>query len=622
ASSVSYSLLTNTHLYTTYTYNGTEYTDSNDKGDNAMELDVEAFTVVKEWNNELDDRDADSVNLIVTKDGKTYLDDVTVSKSSNPAWTSKTVYIACGYISTTTSGYTVKEVGHDYTVIEPEEYAYYWDLTAAVYHPMMIDGTAKMLILNDKATGTDGTDYYTINGHKYEVSTETSNVLTATNDRRSNLNLTKTVDVKNTPSDDMFEYTVTIGETDEDDIWFSAYDADGSIVYDLTVSSAVTAETGTLTESDVLTDISYADGYYTYKYNGTEYTVPAADDGTGSLYYTGYYYVAAGTEFTLEIAKDWNVRFINLPTGTEYSIEETSMPDYYSFVSVAAEASNAFSDTTIKDSDWYTIDSTNTDLITGTIIEANNCYTITYTNTFGAFYVYHSGVAEDGNLEVVKVPENNGTYDLTQNVTTGTLYGGYYLDYAGKGDYADDGVKGTTGEIYTGMNYTWSNPQTVIGTAITPTAGETYYIKEVPTYYLRNYYQINFMRSTGELKALYLISAVDDANYQEAGFILKSTDSQKAEVVKTMTFRNYSTNKSVTLKANTVFRSLGITGDGSENNLLDYYDTTANTNYFKVGSFTMLPYWKTPDGITVNGISTRTVTITSLTKSGITKSDS
>jgi hypothetical protein len=193
------------------------------------------------------------------------------------------------------------------------------------------------------------------------------------------------------------------------------------------------------------------------------------------------------------------------------------------------------------------------------------------------------------------------------------------MDYAGKGDYKDDGVKGTTGIAYTGMNeFEWTNPETKIGTDITPVAGETYYIKEVPTYYLRNYHQINYMKASGELKALYLISAVDDLNYNETGFTLKTDDNQEAMVVSQMTFKNYSTNKSVVLKANTVFKSIGITEAGE---YLTYFDAT-ESDYFKVGNFTVQPYWITPDGITVNGISTRTITISTLTKSGITKSDS
>ena len=117
--------------------------------------------------------------------------------------------------------------------------------------------------------------------------------------------------------------------------------------------------------------------------------------------------------------------------------------------------------------------------------------------------------------------------------------------------------------------------------------------------------------------ALYLITAVDDLNYKETGFVLTNGD-EKAKVVSTMTFKNYATNKSVTLKANTVFKSLEITQDGE---YLTYFDATGS-EYFAPGSFTVLPYWITPDGITINGISTRTIKITELKKKGISKTDS
>ena len=70
------------------------------------------------------------------------------------------------------------------------------------------------------------------------------------------------------------------------------------------------------------------------------------------------------------------------------------------------------------------------------------------------------------------------------------------------------------------------------------------------------------------------------------------------------------------LKPSTIFKNKGLAGDG----YLGYWDVTGSS-YYATGSFTILPYWVTPDTIKVDGISTRTVTITEMTKSGITKSD-
>lgn len=233
------------------------------------------------------------------------------------------------------------------------------------------------------------------------------------------------------------------------------------------------------------------------------------------------------------------------------------------------------------------------------------------------FYIYHSGVEGDGNLEKVQVPSEE-TYDLTKNLTPNTLYGGYYLDCAGKGTYADDGVKGTDGVIYTGMNYEWSDPVTTEpATAMTPVANETYYLKEVPTYYLRNYHQITFVKATGALTNLFLLSAIDDTNYKETGFVLQTEDGKEGTVVSSFSITN-SSGKTVILKANTVFKSLGINQEGE---YLSYW-SAKDSEYFAANTtFSIVPYWITADGVAVKGISARTITIGELTKAGISKSD-
>ncbi|MBR2726564.1 MAG: hypothetical protein IKD71_01560, partial [Solobacterium sp.] len=154
------------------------------------------------------------------------------------------------------------------------------------------------------------------------------------------------------------------------------------------------------------------------------------------------------------------------------------------------------------------------------------------------------------------------------------------------------------------------------GTAVQVCRAGIYYIKEVPTCYLRNYHQITYVKSSGALTGLYLLSAIDDTNYNETGFELRTNDGKPATVVQTFTITNSATGKSVTLKPTTIFKSIGLTGGG----YLGYWDATSS-DYFATGSFTVLPYWETPDEVEVNGISTRTVTISSMTKAGITKSD-
>lgn len=607
-----YYLKTNTHLNTSYSYNGQSYTETLNEGNNAMELAAEPISLKKIWpENMLDQygaaqyRDEDGnvqtatdIDLtIVRNDGTTdsegklvweeYLD-VNVGQANG--WKSGDIFISCGVMTVKDGTVEIKEAGFDYTITEPSGFSYYWDLIADVYHPMVINGTAALLVLDDTLTTVDNTNSFEINGHKYKKAPDHS-TLEGSNYRRSNLNLTKvvssgSVNVNSGLENEWFTYKVVVKDSNSSDgyVWFSAWDPSAGSVY-----------------------------------KGTDWIISGATAELDNNERTGYWYANNGATIEFKIKAGWNVRFLNLYHDTEYSFEEILEENSdYEFVKVEEKTQYPFFQEHTSD-DWFKIDTENKKKVTGTIIEPNNSYTVTYTNKCEAFFVYHSGVDGDGNLEVVKMPE--GTYDLTQNVTEGTLYGGYYLDYAGKGDYADDGKAGTTGVAYTGWNYNWSTPQTVDGTAMTPTVGETYYIKEVPEYYLRNYYQINYLKTSQELTGLYLISAIDDLNYTETGFTLtKSEDGvdKVADVSATITVKNTATGKSVTLKPNTVFKSVGITSDQS---YLTMFNATEDNNYFAVGTFSMKPYWITPDGVKVSGIKTRTITITEMTKSGISKTE-
>ncbi len=276
-----------------------------------------------------------------------------------------------------------------------------------------------------------------------------------------------------------------------------------------------------------------------------------------------------------------------------------------------------------------------------------------------------------------------GTLDITKLVNPDTLYGGYYMDYQGAhegntvsgtnlvkaaADYNNDYGTLTTADIQAlsnkqgvviddnsdtvGTPYhpdttaehvgywksadaftaslktpadTWYSNRGSKDTEVLQSGGKgtevkvaragIYYLKEVPTCYLQNYHQIIYHKTTKELQGLYLLTAIDDTNYNENGFTLKSSDGKTATVVKTFTIKNAS-GSSVVLKPTTIFKAKGLIGDG----YLGYWDVTGS-DYFTTGSFTILPYWETPDEIKVDGISTRTVTISAMTKSGITKTD-
>ena len=637
-----YTLKTNTSLSLSYDLYGETHNEGiTNYPRDKMPLPTEKISIQKIWPsleqmNKLDERPrfayidettgeteyAVSINLTLWRDNTKYLENLQVtgintsSDDEETVWKNNTleVYISCGNMEVTdnpngdgTGTVIVHERGHDYWLSEPESFSYYWDLVSDIYHPMVINGTMTMLAQvnaadvpngmskdnNIKYTDTtDNTVYYRFNNKVYKVTSETENTLHGTNYRRSNLNLKKTV-TSNGPKDGYFEFeaVVTAPDSTDDTIWFAA-------------SANPDAETPTYIMEDWV--ISGA--------------TKEMKDGSA----TGFWYANNGATIRFKIQDGWNVRFTNLYHGTTFSFKEIdNTTDDYDFVKVEASKVFPFMDTSIKDS-WYTIDTANKALITGTVVEPNNKYIVEYTNKYKYFFVYHSGADGDGNLEKRPMPEEGKTANIISNLTPNTLYGGYYLDYAGKGSYKDDGIAKNDGVAYNGWNYNWSytddEAQTVIATGITPVAGETYYIKEVPVYYLRNYHQIMYVNSEPyDLKGLYLISAIDDLNYQQTGFTLKSTDDQRAtSVVTDMIIQNAATGKSVTLKANTVFRTTGIKQAGE---YLTYYNATANKTYFTTGSFTVRPYWITPDGIKINGISTRTITIEKMTKPGVKKSD-
>lgn len=210
------------------------------------------------------------------------------------------------------------------------------------------------------------------------------------------------------------------------------------------------------------------------------------------------------------------------------------------------------------------------------------------------FQVYHTGVA-GGNIETIRMSSlKDGTYDLTQNLTANTLYGGYYLGY----DPDEEGA------AYNGTNATWSDPQTENGTAMHPEAGETYYVKEVPNKYLHPAtYIVYDTIDNNQIVQLYLITATDDQNYSYAGFDVTLNgitvgDNENFDNVVVNSLSDQVTVKKdgqnhQTLNAKTVFSDLDSGYLAISANKPEYI--VRNANYIEK------PYWVTCDGVKVTG---------------------
>ena len=579
----------------------------------------------KIWEDSLDESQraefAGTVTLYLMKDNDYYYrDPVThermgVTLTADSEWTETNyIYIAPGILVDENSPaydstkpqvewqgktYAILERGHEY-IFEESVDNHHYELINYIHHPMVMgsDGHGNPVV-KDVTFTKDGSG--NITGIESVVGLEDH--LSATNALKGGINISKkVVDVNDSEKEldvsDPFKMTVHIT------------DAEGNKLPDKTIK---------VDGADVTFNYDYR---IYYGKNNPLYATSGSEHRSDHIYGTG-------TSFEVQNVYVGDViRVVNIETGALFYVEENldSNSDY-DLVGVDYKIGEGTSDPSAAVA--YSADEkVNKNNQTWYPVKRNSASHVTVTNQCAPFYVYHSGVAGDGNLETVAVPKNNRTYDLTQNLTPNTLYGGYYLNYAGKGTYADNGVKGENGEVYTGMNRDWSakatgdQVQTVSGKAMKPTPRETYYIKEVPVYYLLNYYQLNYMKTDEQkLMSMYLISAIDDLNYRETGFTI-TQGNEKAKVASSVTFQNAATNKKVTLRANTVFKAKGIDGKGSDKDKLTYYDLTPNTTFFKAdSSFSVKPYWITPDGITVHGVSTREIKIETLTRKGVTKID-
>lgn len=307
----------------------------------------------------------------------------------------------------------------------------------------------------------------------------------------------------------------------------------------------------------------------------------------------------------------------NVDTAKKYSKEEDGIPynekvdipdiselnigseyDDYTFLGWA-KAPEGTTDTKFSENDlflkyengqYYAKNETGSWVVVENVgADENQPYEELYAVWSSVFYVYHSGV-DGGNLETIEINKTNlpnGTYDLTQNLTADTIYGGYYLDQS----------LNESSPKYDGVNYTWSNPETSNGTQLVPKAKETYYIKEVPTTYLKPYYQYTYTKGTLKINNLYMMSAIDDLNYNETGFEIISTD-HDANVYTSFTVKVSNGTYSTTFTPAKMFGG-GLSG----------YVTAADTSdVLSNSSMIVKPYWVTPDGIKAYGAVERTIT--------------
>ncbi len=449
----SYTLLTNTTATITFTDSRTddgEMSSTYDNPDPVATATSDLVTVAKEWENGIDDREPEPIELFVTRDGE-IASTITLPTSSD-AW-SDTRFISVGIMTRDGNHIDMKTTGHDYTIIESENMSYYWEIDVPTVHPMMINNVLYNLYLLDDSEVPqavkdmlsdyadedgfyceyDSKEYYYIKDYGYYiVSGDTGVLLTAINNRRSVLDIQKELTGSDANMDELFDFEVTLVTPDGDDVWFSIAIGDEpiSVFYhdpitdtdvelveggvtnaNSTQTNLVKAQIRTSKTSDSkFVVISETGTTLVYSYDGGDPTTvdlisktTEVIDGvevTTYTYYTRYYSAPSGTAIKIKLKDGWNLRFINLLTGTTYEIKEDESTLDEGYIYVSSNGERVYSeknDNNEVEEKTETIENESSTKATfkGTIGEANSDYIITYNNEYVITHVDGTKVWSD-----------------------------------------------------------------------------------------------------------------------------------------------------------------------------------------------------------------------------------
>ncbi len=248
------------------------------------------------------------------------------------------------------------------------------------------------------------------------------------------------------------------------------------------------------------------------------------------------------------------------------------------------------------------------------------------------FYVVTSHDAVKTAYKVSDYSASN-PFNMMDAVAKGYRYGGYYKQYItfDQNSAVVMGTKNGTAvkdmEVYTAANlkaadeaktkfFVKTNAYTEDGRKVVPSKGAIYYVKEVPEAYLgsRISYVYDWATENSDLIKFYLLTAVDDNNYQKVQFKVITDGDYVAKIVSSFSITQRNSTEKFTNKA-TDFTGVDTIGRG----YLGYGDASDMLGGKNLGSgnkFTMIPQWITPDGVTVDGAA-RNFVFESFTKTGI-----
>ena len=439
-----YVLKTNTE--TSFTYVDSRVSDEEQTGEDFDELPptptsaVKQMAVTKLWDNQLDDdfevEDQDPVTFDVKRDTET---PYTVTLSNDNEWAGS-VYISIGIMTTSTDDngdevVDVKSPGHDFTFVEPEDMNWTWELDIPTVRPVLLDGEEVMLIkVDDKHPAPSGAKVHEINGVPYYEGDNQQATLTATNYRRSSLNLVKEVTGTGFEPDTVFPFTLNIVNslapdsepTDDPNhdsdwwVWISVRDKDNNRINDAVTSGA---------------------------------TPSGKNDG--------WYYGVSGENIVLNVKAGYSIRLNSLPSGSTYTITEGDLPD--NFVYDKAEISVLEGEGTTEE---FEVDN-DTRTATGEIEAPNTVYQLKYTNKYQLATVVvvkeFTGITKD------QIPEDftaTVSYDPT-DAFTGTAPEDVELSIITKDEAQEGDIVPDFSNSDDKLTYTWTIEKVPVGLNVT-----------------------------------------------------------------------------------------------------------------------------------------------------------
>lgn len=554
----------------------------------------------------------------------------------------------------------------NYLIVEPGHYYYvtesgadlHFELVTDVYHPMIVDGTLydvsfKGSVVEEMIPMGEviATNYLKggLNIHKIVSTTQIAVVDDEIN------NVTEPIDENGIETvTDEFTFEIKIWKTDDEGNKSPVYTYDEQI--NTENNTAISGSIGYRVFSDPSWDTEKEEIVYGSQLRGAILT----EDSPYKSLANGIYATIDDNETTIVLTMPANgeIRLVNLPAGTQYSVneitDETGTYTYAATKTQIMEAQETDDPEPVNESVIIDIGVTTDNFVSGKI-SGNKANVETYYNWTSNFYVYHSSDntiekisfadervkgtynSESGYIYTFNIADEVKTEKIIDDVTFRYLYGGYYESYMGA-VATDEQINGTADEgniVYDeenwgtdaadAMPYTYKyisdknrnvwgeDYYTVNGTAMNPEVGKIYYLKEVQTGYLQPYTHYTYYKSNKNIATIWTLEGIDDLRYAEAGFVVKEAG-KNAKIVNTLKVAAQNSSSTVTLTPANTFKTRGV--------LAGYLGYTEITTEYNSGSpIEITQWWKTLDGITVYGTHKRTLTYTSKKYTDLKKTD-